>query len=107
MKNVIYVIFTLAIIMVNNFCLANEETTNDFWNKPGVAYLVVGDGVRVRTHPTTNGYIICTLSKGEWVKAFNYDSRGVRDSKGLYWKYIVMSNGSVGWIASKYLSLRC
>ena len=107
MKKRFTFILVVMIMLLSNVTLANEKTTVEFFEDAGAAYLVVGDNVRVRTHPTLNGYIIRTLSKGEWVKSFNYQTKGVLDTQGIYWKYIIMSDGNVGWVAARYLSLRC
>ncbi|WP_297999929.1 SH3 domain-containing protein [uncultured Phascolarctobacterium sp.] len=107
MKKIVKAIVFLLMIVFSNACFANEQTTKEFFEKPGACYLVLANNVLVRTHPTTNGYIICLLSKGDYVKSFDYNSRGILDSNGIYWKYIVMRNGNIGWVASRYLSLRC
>lgn len=103
----IFLLFTCSLLFICNVCFANDITTKEYTNSPGVAYLVIGDMVHVRTHPSTDGYIICTLPKGSWVKAFDYNSKGIRDNTGMYWKYIIMEDGHVGWIAHPYISLRC
>lgn len=103
----VFLLLSFSLLLICNTCFANDITTKEFMDKPGVAYLVIGDMVNVRTHPSIDGYIICTLSKGSWVRAFDYNSKGIMDKNGIYWKYIVMENGYVGWIAYQYLSLRC
>lgn len=61
----------------------NEETSKHFYDGSGTAYLVSGDYVRVRTHPSTYGYIICELRKGECVKTFNPDEKPHEDETGM------------------------
>ena len=102
-----FLLLSCSFLFMYNIYAVNHITTKEFMNAPGVAYLVVGDMVNVRTHPTTKGYIICTLPKGSWVKSFDYNSKGKLDNTGMYWKYIIMEDGHVGWIAYQYLSLRC
>lgn len=89
------------------FAESNDETTKQFYDRPGVAYLVTGDYVRVRTHPTTYGYIICELRKGEWVKDFGNNSQAHQDDNGMKWRYIIMKDGHVGWVSADFLDLRC
>lgn len=89
------------------FAESNEETSKQFYDRPGAAYLVTGDYVRVRTHPSTYGYIIRELRKGEWVKGFDYNAKPHEDKTGMKWQYILMQDGSVGWICADFLDLRC
>lgn len=101
---------TLALILtlgVSVTALANEETSEEFYNRPGAAYYVKGDYVRVRTHPSTDGYIICEMRKGVWVKDFGSNSPTHKDNTGRLWRYIVMSDGNVGWVCDDYLDWRC
>lgn len=88
------------------FAENNEETSEQFYNRQSAAYYVTGDYVRVRTHPSTDGFIIRELRKGEFVKSFNYDSAPHEDETGMKWHYILMKDGSVGWVCADFLELR-
>lgn len=87
--------------------LANDTTSQAYYDSPGAAYYVTGDYVRVRTHPTTDGYIICELRKGSWVKDFGGGQKAVQDNTGMKWRYIIMSDGHVGWVCDDFLDWRC
>ncbi len=88
------------------FAENNEEASKAFFEQKGVAYVLTGDYVRVRTHPSTLGYIICELRKGEIVKNFTANEEPHQDSEGLKWHYVVMKDGNVGWICTNFIELK-
>lgn len=85
---------------------ANDETAKVHFEKLTSAYEVTGDAVRVRTHPTTEGYIICELNKGTLVKSFDYEEEPYKDDSGMKWRYVFMKDGHVGWICADYLKFK-
>lgn len=107
MKTKVLVLTLMLFAIVCTTALANETTSKEYYDEPGAAHLVIGDYVRVRSHPTTRGYIICELRKGSWVKAFKYSGDPYRDETGREWLYVAMSDGHVGWVCKEFLSLRC
>jgi len=103
MKIKVFLLTFLLTLCVASTVLANDEGSKAFYAKAGVTYLVTGDSVRVRTHPTTDGYIICELNKGAVVKDFIKDAQPHEDSSGMKWRYILMEDGHVGWVSADFI----
>lgn len=64
------------------------------------SYYINGTGVRLRATPSTSASIVSTLSKNEVVTLLEWCSANV---DGLEWARIQLSNGTVGYVANKYL----
>lgn len=57
--------------------------------------------VIIRRSPTTNSTIIGVLSKGATITRLE---KHVKYANGYYWDKVQLSNGTIGYMASKYLS---
>lgn len=64
------------------------------------SYYVNGTGVNLRKGPSTNEEAITTLSKNEVVTVLEFN---VGNSDGFDWARIQRANGTVGYIANKFL----
>lgn len=79
---------------------ATSETTTEKYNEGTSMYIVNADDLHVRTHPSTDGYIVCTLSRGEKVCSLGT----LKDDDGDDWYYIIMKDGSIGWVYGTYVT---
>lgn len=70
--------------------------------KDGELYYSVGEGVYVRSGPGTNYSSIGYINTLDEVVAMQ-EREKVADSSGMKWDKVKLSNGVVGYIASKYL----
>ena len=68
----------------------------------GKTVVSTGNGVRVRMGPGTEFGILGKVKKGDTLV---YDGRKEKDTYGVTW-YRVRYKGGIGWICSKYSSLR-
>ena len=62
---------------------------------------ITGD-VNMRDEPSVDGYKLCTLSGGSTV---SYGGQQSTDDRGVVWYKVSLSDGTVGWISSKYAEL--
>ena len=69
-------------------------------NAKSGTYSVKGDGVRLRSEPSTSGRILATLSKYSTVTSSGRRKAG----SGLYWLQVKdNASGKTGWMAEQYL----
>lgn len=69
-------------------------------NAKAGTYSVKGDGVRLRSEPSTSGRILATLSKYSTVTSSGRRKAG----SGLYWLQVKdNASGKTGWMAEQYL----
>lgn len=79
---------------------AENQSTQDKYNATQSLYVVNVDGLHVRTHPSTDGYIVCSLSKGDKVCSMGT----LKDEDGDDWYYVIMKSGNIGWVYGKYIT---
>ena len=92
------------LLCVASACYAAEErTTAEIFADPTIAEVTItGDQLRLRTHPDLDGYIIKKLDKGTVCKFMNR----VEDKNGTdSWVYIILPDGSVGWVFGSYVKI--
>jgi beta-N-acetylglucosaminidase len=65
------------------------------------SYYLTGSSVRVRSNASTSGSVLSTLDKDVVVTLLEWN---VGTSNGYDWAKIQLSNGTVGYIANKYLA---
>ena len=61
---------------------------------------LIGNNVYIRKNPTTSATKLATLKKNTAVIVLG---KNVKYSNGYYWTKVKLSNGTIGYIASKYL----
>jgi uncharacterized protein YgiM (DUF1202 family) len=80
---------------------AEDQTTKEKYEATQNLCVVNVDGLHVRTHPSTDGYIICSLTKGDKVCSLGT----VKDEDGEDWYYIIMKSGNIGWVFGQYITV--
>ena len=81
--------------------LTNINTTTSSSNTTNKTAKVNANNVRLRNGSSTSSKVIKTLSKGTKVTILQ---KKVAYKNGYYWDKVKLSNGTIGYIASKYLS---
>lgn len=94
-------VFTVLLMSLALSCFAEEaRTTVEMYKDPSLKNVkILGDQLRVRTHPDLDGYILTFLSKGTVCKFMNrVDDKNGEDS----WIYVILPDGKVGWVFGQY-----
>lgn len=94
-------VFTALLISLAVSCFAAEtRTTAEMYKDPSLKKVtVLGDQLRVRTHPDLDGYILTMLPKGTVCKFMNQvDDKNGEDT----WIYVILPDGRAGWIFGQY-----
>lgn len=91
---------TIGYIATNYLTPVTSKTTTTSKNE-GETVKVKVSKVNVRKSATTSSKRIATLSKGTKVTRL---AKKVKYKNGYYWDKVKLSNGTIGYIASKYLS---
>ncbi len=69
---------------------------------PSITYMVIGDGVRLRSSPSLSGTVLGLLYYGDFVNGSHIDDGVYAD--GYLWKYVYSYNHGVwGYVADIYL----
>jgi len=89
---------TIGYVATNYLSSINTTTSSSTTTKTAK---VNQNSVRVRKSATTSSKILKTLSKGAKVTILQ---KKVAYKNGYYWDKVKLSNGTIGYIASKYLS---
>lgn len=77
----------------------NLPTTID--TSLNTSYYLTGSEVRLRGEPSTSAGVLATLNKYEVVKVLELSAGTAND---LQWSKVELANGTIGYVASKYLS---
>ena len=89
---------TIGYIATNYLSSISSSTTSSTTNKTAK---VNANNVRLRKTATTSGKILKTLSKGTKVTILQ---KKIAYKNGYYWDKVKLSNGTIGYVATKYLS---
>lgn len=90
-----------VIPIYNNMPKTNKLPTNLTTND-GALYYLTGTDVRVRNTPSTSGTVLTTLNTLDEIVAVI--DRKTANANGYDWDKVKLSSGTIGYIASVYLS---
>lgn len=87
--------------MANKYLSAVTTSNTTSATSPIITAKINKKNVRIRKSATTSSKILKTLSKGTKVTILQ---KKVAYKNGYYWDKVKLTNGTIGYIASKYLS---
>ncbi len=99
-NNILDISLNFIIPVYNNMPNANDLPSAIDKNAP-TSYYVNGTGVNLRSSPTTSSSSIGTLSLNEIVTVEVFE---VKTADGYTWAKIKRANGTIGYVANKYLT---
>lgn len=83
------------------------DSNKKLYNSKGAMYEVITNELHLRRTPSINGEILTTLNKGDMLKPdTSKDSYNV-NFDNYNWCRVILENGKLGWVATKYLKLKC
>ena len=93
---------TIGYVATNYLSITTQSNTNTNTSTTKTEKMKVNaSNVRVRKSPTTSSAILATLAKNTEVTRLE---KKVAYKNGYYWDKIKLSNGTIGYIATNYLS---
>lgn len=96
-----------TVVPVTTFAQEDVTTSEDNSDLMVAAVIangeVTGDGVRLRSTPSTSGTVLELMYTGEKV---HVDTTKITTSGGTKWYYVTrIKNGNSGWVSSAYIEL--
>lgn len=83
------------------------ENNKKLYNSKGAMYEVITNDLHLRRTPSVSGEILETLNKGDMLKPDTSKDLFNVNFDNYNWCRVILENGKLGWVSTKYLKLKC
>ncbi len=97
MKRILLTLLKIFNIFLSCFVCKHDFTTAVKYKKGGRDLFVLKEGLKVRTGPGKDHYLICCLHRDTRLVYLSQEL----DEQGAEWCYVIMADGHVGWVPAK------